>query len=60
MGDGIARNRYGIAHSIAWLRSENRDPGTLGHDGELVDGVGTLQVGGHQQRLMPLRLHPRR
>ena len=40
------------------VRREHRDTGALADDLQLADGAGALQVTGHQQRGVPLRLEP--
>jgi hypothetical protein len=40
------------------VRGEDGDPGPLADHPELVDGVGPLQVTGHEQRSVPLLLQP--
>jgi hypothetical protein len=47
-----------VAEDIAALGREDRHPGALRHDLQLGDGVGALQVGGHEQRRVALILEP--
>src|SRR3546814_698856 len=49
-----------VADTVAGLGSENRDTDPLTVDLELVDGVGSLQVGGDQDRGLALVLEPQR
>jgi len=56
--DGGPRHRDGITDAVAGLGSEDRDADALTVDLELLDGVGTLQVAGHQQRGLALLLQP--
>ena len=44
------RHRDRVTDAVAGLGREHDHAGLLAHDLELVDGVGPLQVGGHQQR----------
>jgi hypothetical protein len=47
-----------VPEDVAPLRGEDRHPGALADDLELGDGVGALQVGGHEQRGVALVLEP--
>ena len=50
LGHTAAGDRDRVADAVAGLGSEDRDAGALADDLQLVDGVGTLEVGGDQQR----------
>src|SRR3954465_8777008 len=47
-----------VAAAVARLGGEDVDPGLTGHHGQLLHRVGSLQVGGDQQRRVPLGLEP--
>ena len=48
-----------VADAVAGLRGVDVDAGLAGHDRQLVDGVGALQVGGDEQRRVALALSQR-
>ena len=52
------RHLHRVADAVAGLRGVHLDPGAATEHLELPDGVGTLEVGGDQQRLVPLGLEP--
>src|SRR3954449_7339383 len=56
--DGVGRDTHRVADAVARLGREDVDPGLARDDRELVDRVGPLQVGGHEQRRVALRLEP--
>ena len=47
-----------VADAVARLGRVDVDAGLAGHDRQLLDGVGALQVGGDEQRGVALRLQP--
>lgn len=56
--DGVLGDLDRVTDAVARLGRVDRDTGTLGDDAELVDGVGTLEVGGDEQRRVALLLQP--
>lgn len=56
--DGVLGDLDRVADTVAGLRRVDRDAGALGDDGELVDGVRTLQVAGDEQGRVALALEP--
>ncbi len=52
--DRIARNSHRVANAIARLGGEDRHTGALTHDPKLINRVGSLQVGGDEERLVRL------
>ena len=55
-----ARHRDGVAYAVARLGCVDCDTGAFGANRKLVDGVGSLQVGRHQQGLVPAVLEVQR
>jgi len=58
MLDALACSRDGVAHAAARVGREDIDAGLPADDLQLGDGVGPLQVAGHQQRGVALGLEP--
>lgn len=56
--DASARHVDRVADTAAGFGCEDRDPGAFADDLELLDGIGALQVGRHEQGLVTLRLQP--
>jgi len=56
--DGVLGDLDRIADTVAGLGGVDTDLGPLRHHPQLLDGLRTLQVGGHQQRRMTLLLQP--
>ena len=47
--DAGARNLDGVTHAVTRLGGPHLDAGALADDLELLDGVGALEVGGHEE-----------
>ncbi len=60
LGHAGAGDRDRVADAVARLGGEHLDADPLAVDLELVDGVGALEVGGHEQRAAALLLEPQR
>ena len=58
--DRVAGDLDRVADAVAGLGREDGYAGALAVDLELVDGVGALEVGGDQHRLLALLLEPER
>ena len=56
--DAGAGHRHRVAHAVAGLGRPHVHPGALGDDAQLSDGVGALEVGGHQQDALALVAQP--
>ena len=56
--DAGAGHRHRVAHAVAGLGRPHVHPGALGDDTQLGHGIGTLEVGGHQQDALALVTQP--
>ena len=56
--DAGARNLDGVTHAIARLGGPHLDAGALADDLELLDSVGALEVGGHEEDGLALLAQP--
>ena len=56
--DTGAGHGHRVAHAVAGFGRPHVHPGALGDDAQLRDGVGALEVGGHQQDALALVAQP--